>query len=166
MRRSHLFVSDGVMPQMSSISPEKLLLVADPSRKITPGHRPLLDEILSAPQLTLSRLKTEHGATEQAYAIISPWPGFLPSRAGTSNQTTTERHIGGFRGVGAVFVSGRSGMGAYVGAARRRVQLATVLLRSPSGHRPDRRQTGHARILRIDLRLAIAQATPCRPGIT
>ena len=39
----------------------------------------------------------------------------------------------------------RSGMGAYAGAARRRVHLATVLLRPPSGYRPG-------------LRLAIAQA--------
>ena len=33
-----------------------------------------------------------------------------------------------------------SGVGAYVRAARRRVHLATVLLRPPSGHRPGRRQ--------------------------
>ena len=33
-----------------------------------------------------------------------------------------------------------SDMGAYAGAARRRVHLATVLLRPPSGHRPGRRQ--------------------------
>ena len=36
--------------------------------------------------------------------------------------------------------SGRSGMGAYAGAARRGVHLATVLLRPPSGHRSGRRQ--------------------------
>ena len=47
----------------------------------------------------------------------------------------------------------RSGMGAYGGAARRRVHLATVLLRPPSGHRPGRRQTRHARILQIELHL-------------
>ena len=52
----------------------------------------------------------------------------------------------------------RSGMGAYAGAARRRVHLATVLPRPPSGHRPGRRQARHARILQIGLRLAIAQA--------
>ena len=34
----------------------------------------------------------------------------------------------------------RSGMRAYAGAARRRVHLATVLPRPPSGHRPGRRQ--------------------------
>ena len=34
-------------------------------------------------------------------------------------------------------------MEAYVGAARRRVHLATVLLRLPSGHRPGRRQARH-----------------------
>ena len=34
----------------------------------------------------------------------------------------------------------RSGMGAYAGAARRRVHLVTVLLLPPSGHRPGRRQ--------------------------
>ena len=33
-----------------------------------------------------------------------------------------------------------------------------MLLRSPSGHRPDRRQARHAHILQIGLRLAIAQA--------
>ena len=33
----------------------------------------------------------------------------------------------------------RSGMGAYAGAVRRRVHLATVLLRPPSVHRPGRR---------------------------
>ena len=31
-------------------------------------------------------------------------------------------------------------MGAYAGAARRRVHLATVRFRPPSGHRPGRRQ--------------------------
>ena len=34
-------------------------------------------------------------------------------------------------------------MGAYAGAARRRVHLATVLLRPPSGHRSGRRQARH-----------------------
>ena len=47
----------------------------------------------------------------------------------------------------------RSGVGAYAGAARRRVHLATVLLRPPSGHRPGRRQARHARILQIGLHL-------------
>ena len=50
------------------------------------------------------------------------------------------------------FTSG-SGMGAYAGAARRRVHLAPVLLRPPSGHRPGRRQARHARILQIGLHL-------------
>ena len=45
----------------------------------------------------------------------------------------------------------RSGVGAYAGAARRRVHLATVLLRPPCGHRPGRRQARHARILQIGL---------------
>ena len=49
-----------------------------------------------------------------------------------------------------------SGTGAYAGAARRRVHLATVLLWPPSGHRPGRRQFSHA--LQIGLRLAIVQA--------
>ena len=35
-------------------------------------------------------------------------------------------------------------MGAYAGAARRRVHLATVLLRPPFGHRPGKRQARHA----------------------
>ena len=47
----------------------------------------------------------------------------------------------------------RSGMGAYAGAARRRVHLATVLIRPPSGHRQDRRQARHADILKIGLHL-------------
>ena len=47
----------------------------------------------------------------------------------------------------------RSGMGAYAVAARRRVHLATVLPRPPSGHRPGRRQARHARILQIGLHL-------------
>ena len=38
-------------------------------------------------------------------------------------------------------------MGAYAGAARRRVYFATVLLRPPSGHRPDRCLARHARTL-------------------
>ena len=52
----------------------------------------------------------------------------------------------------------RSGMGAYAGAARRRVHLATGLLGSPSGHRLGSRQARHAHILQIGLRLAITQA--------
>ena len=48
--------------------------------------------------------------------------------------------------------------GTYAGAARRRANLATVLLRPPSGHRPDRRQAHHAHIFQIGLRLAITQA--------
>ena len=47
----------------------------------------------------------------------------------------------------------RSGMGAYAGAARRRVHFATVLPRPPSGHRPGRRQARIARILQIELHL-------------
>ena len=49
-------------------------------------------------------------------------------------------------------------MGAYAGAGRRRVHLAAVLLRPPSGHRPGRRQARHVCILQIGLRLDIAQA--------
>ena len=58
----------------------------------------------------------------------------------------------------------RSGMAAYGGAARRRVHLATVLLRPPSGQRPGRRQARHTHILQIGLRLAIAQAD-ARPAM-
>ena len=43
----------------------------------------------------------------------------------------------------------KSDMGAYAGAARRRVHLAGVLLHPPSGHRPGRRQARHAHILQI-----------------
>ena len=59
-------------------------------------------------------------------------------------------------------------MGAYAKAARRRVHLATVLLRPPSGHRPGRRQARHARIFHIGLRLVIARADagPCRAAST
>ena len=49
-------------------------------------------------------------------------------------------------------------MGTNAGAARRRIHLATVLLRPPSGHRPGRRQARHAHILQIGPRLAIDQA--------
>ena len=47
----------------------------------------------------------------------------------------------------------RSGMGAYTKAARRRVHLATVLLRSPSEHSLGRRQARHVYIpqIRLDL---------------
>ena len=45
----------------------------------------------------------------------------------------------------------RSGMGAYAGAGRRRVHLAAVLLRPPSGHRPSRRQAHHAHIFHESL---------------
>ena len=60
----------------------------------------------------------------------------------------------------------RSGMGAYAGAARRRVHLATVLSRHPSDHRPGRRQARHARILQIELHLAQPWSvlTPPRHG--
>ena len=44
-------------------------------------------------------------------------------------------------------------MGAYTGAARRRVHIATVLLRSPSGHRPGRRRTLVAQIFKNGLHL-------------
>ena len=37
------------------------------------------------------------------------------------------------------------GMGAYAGAARRRVHLEPVLLRPPFGYRPGRRHAAHAR---------------------
>ena len=41
----------------------------------------------------------------------------------------------------------KSGMGTYAGAARRRVNLVTVLLLPPSGHHPGRRQARYAHIL-------------------
>ena len=44
----------------------------------------------------------------------------------------------------AKFIQVGSGMGAYAGAARRRVHLATVILRPPSGHRPGTRQARHS----------------------
>ena len=47
----------------------------------------------------------------------------------------------------------RLGMGAYNGAARRRVHLVTVLFQPPPGHRPVKRQARHARILQIGLHL-------------
>ena len=52
----------------------------------------------------------------------------------------------------------RSHMGAYAGAARRRVHLVTVLLRPPSVHRPGRCQARQAHIPHIGLRLATAMA--------
>ena len=47
----------------------------------------------------------------------------------------------------------RTGMGAYAGAARRRVHRATVLLRPPSDHRPGKRQARHAHIPQKGLNL-------------
>ena len=44
-------------------------------------------------------------------------------------------------------------MGAYAGAARRRVHLATVLPRPLSDHRVGRRQARHAGILQTELHL-------------
>ena len=58
----------------------------------------------------------------------------------------------------------QQGVKAYAGAARRRVHLVTVLLQSPSGHRPGRRQARHAHIPQIGLRLTIAQAD-ARPAM-
>ena len=55
-------------------------------------------------------------------------------------------------------------MGAYDGAARRRIHLATVLLVPPSGHRPDRRQARHAGIHPIGLHLTLSLWTPPRHG--
>ena len=46
-------------------------------------------------------------------------------------------------GMRKIALANRSGMGAYAGAARRRVHLATVLPRPRSGHRPGRRQARH-----------------------
>ena len=60
------------------------------------------------------------------------------------------------------FRSGQVRYGGIPEAARRRVHLATVLPRPPFGHRLDRRQTHHAIILQIGLRLAITQ-TDARP---
>ena len=51
-----------------------------------------------------------------------------------------------------------SAIGVHGREANRRVHLATVPLQPPSGHRPGGRQDRHARILQIELRLAIAQA--------
>ena len=48
--------------------------------------------------------------------------------------------------------------GAYSELARRRVHLATVIIRPPFGHRPGRRQAHHAHIFQTVLRLAIVQA--------
>ena len=52
---------------------------------------------------------------------------------------------------------GRSGVGTYAGAARHRVHLATLLLRPPSGHRPDRRLARLVHILQIRLYLTQAR---------
>ena len=57
----------------------------------------------------------------------------------------------------------RSGVGANVGEALRRVHLATKLLRSQSDHRQGRRQARHARILQIVLHLTQPRSTRSAP---
>ena len=56
-------------------------------------------------------------------------------------------------------VSDRKKVGAYAGAERRRVHLATVLLQPPTSHCPDRRQVRHAHILQIGLHLTQTLST-------
>ena len=53
--------------------------------------------------------------------------------------------------------------GLTPGAARRRVHLATVLLRPPSGHRPGRRQARYAYIFQIGLHLMQPFSTRTTP---
>ena len=62
----------------------------------------------------------------------------------------------------------RSGQvwGTYAGAARRRVRLATVLLRPPSGHRPGRCRAGHVYILQIGLHLTQPRSVKYRDRST
>ena len=55
-------------------------------------------------------------------------------------------------------------MEACARAALRRLRLATVLLRPPSGHRPVRRQARHARILQIGLVWPSPRQTQSPPG--
>ena len=50
-------------------------------------------------------------------------------------------------------------MEEYAGAARRRVHVATVLLRPPSGHRPSSRQVRQDRLPQIKLRWRRAKLT-------
>ena len=47
----------------------------------------------------------------------------------------------------------RSVMGAYAGAARRRVHLVILFIRPPSGYRPGRRRARHAHIPQIGLHM-------------
>ena len=47
----------------------------------------------------------------------------------------------------------RSGVGAYAGAARRCVHIATILHRPPSAQRPDRRRARYAHIPQVALHL-------------
>ena len=54
-------------------------------------------------------------------------------------------------------------MGAYAGAVRRYVHIATVLPQPPSGHRPVRRQARHARVLQIGLNLTQPRSTRATP---
>ena len=46
-----------------------------------------------------------------------------------------------------IAVAIKAGMAAYAGATRRRIPLATVLIRLPSGYRPGRRRTRHTHFL-------------------
>ena len=78
---------------------------------------------------------------------------FVRQRAEIHHSVTNRRWFFWERKYGLVSNKVRSGVGTYAGAARRRVYLATVIPRPPSGHRTGRRQARHARILQIGFRL-------------
>ena len=68
------------------------------------------------------------------------------------------------------FLQIESGVGVYAEAARRRVHLATVLLRPPPGHRPGRRQASFSTVAKkqkgLDRTVPSSQKsgrTPCPP---
>ena len=83
--------------------------------------------------------------------------GYIQFRLGSNSQTAVKQARKTAMDINLVKLTAhrkvRSGIGAYAGAARRRVHLATKLLRPPSGHRPGRRQARHAHILQIGLHL-------------
>ena len=114
----------------------------------------LMTKTSSCRTLSTGHITSTHGSEfgwtfAQRHIVV--FPARLPQRRCITHQGASydfirfalERqglvhHRAGMRTCASICV--RSSMGAYAGAARRRVYLATEILRPPSGHRPDRRR--------------------------